>query len=755
TIIWKRDLPEGFMIHRNTLLATDDALYIADHQSLKRLDGDTGKITQEIVAPKDGTDGVVWKWMGLARDGILIALVGGSEIEIATKRSNTPGLGHWPWGMWKGHRYGDPKKNFGFGRNFIAVELKTGKVLWNHREAEYIDSRGVCMKDGRLYFYAPGKHLGCLDTNGAKLLWRNESDTLLKAIGAEGRAQHYVTGYATTTYMKCTDYELLFAGPQRARLVSASTRDGSLLWSREGGNLQLVLRKEGIFAAGPGSSGIRLAYGTGEELARLPTRRACTRATGSVDSIFYRTRGGTVRLDVENNAAQHIAPMRPPCQDGVLISEGHLYWGPWMCGCQLSLYGHIALGPKGDFDLEGPAPERRLQSYSNTTSPPTGAATPLDWTAFRGDFRGSNNTRASVPARVKKLWSIGTSSATKPTAPISVGGVLYFGDYAGAVHAVDKNGRKKWTSHTGASIFYPPSYETGRLFVGSADGWVYCLDAATGARVWRYRVAPEERRIPVYGNLISTWPVAGGVLVQDGVVYAAAGITHYDGTHVVALDAASGKVKWYNGDSGKLSKKADSGVSLQGELSIRGKELVFAGGGRQRTARYSLETGACLNTPYDGLTSRFQTAFYPYFPSYAQFSSCRRDYSDGRTLLYEASYEGSRHGPLQLLEKDQAPKKGQPTDRRRDAKAEKRRRGIAWSIRGERYNSLIAAENSVLAVGQRGDRSFIASIDLKEGTRRWEIPLETAAVKDGAAVSRSGRVIVSLTDGRVECYGEE
>ena len=53
-------------------------------------------------------------------------------------------------------------------------------------------------------------------------------------------------------------------------------------------------------------------------------------------------------MDVPSNTAQHIAPMRPPCQDGVIISDGNLFWGPWMCGCQLSLYGHISLTAAGD-----------------------------------------------------------------------------------------------------------------------------------------------------------------------------------------------------------------------------------------------------------------------------------------------------------------------------------------------------------------------------------------------------------------------
>ena len=43
------------------------------------------------------------------------------------------------------------------------------------------------------------------------------------------------------------------------------------------------------------------------------------------------------------------------------------------------------------------------------------------------------------------------------------------------------------------------------------------------------------------------------VQVEDGTVYAAAGIAHYDGTHVVALNAKTGKPKWHNDASGTLN----------------------------------------------------------------------------------------------------------------------------------------------------------------------------------------------------------
>ena len=63
----------------------------------------------------------------------------------------------------------------------------------------------------------------------------------------------------------------------------------------EVGNLQLVLRDDGIWAAGPqmSESGMKLDYQSGEVLDTFPARRACTRATGCADSIFFRANGGT------------------------------------------------------------------------------------------------------------------------------------------------------------------------------------------------------------------------------------------------------------------------------------------------------------------------------------------------------------------------------------------------------------------------------------------------------------------------------
>lgn len=250
TILWKRPLPKGFMIHRNTMVATDDALYLGDYESCKVIDAATGKVRDQIKVPKGVSDGPVWKWMGMVGD-TLYALVGSTEVKVDTQKSRRRGLGHWPWGMWKGHDYKNPKFAFGFGRTLMAVNLKTKKVRWHYRTEEFLDARAICLRGKKLYFYSPRKYLACLDTTEGSLLWQNADADLLKAIGNNGKAQHYVTGYATTCYMKCNDDGLFFAGPQRARLVAASTADGKLKWTYPVGNLQLVLRKDALYAAGP------------------------------------------------------------------------------------------------------------------------------------------------------------------------------------------------------------------------------------------------------------------------------------------------------------------------------------------------------------------------------------------------------------------------------------------------------------------------------------------------------------------------
>mgnify|MGYP001167760506 CR=1 FL=1 len=760
TILWKRPLKPGFMIHRNTMVATDDHLYMADNESCKVIDGASGKIISEISIAKGIADGPVWKWMAIEK-GVLYALVGATEIDVTTRKSDNPGLGHWPWGMWQGHDYKNSKTNFGYGRTFVAIDLATKKLNWSHSEKEYLDSRGVCMRSGKIYYCSPRKFLAALDTKKGKQAWKNTDKNLLDAIGTNARAQHYVTGYATTTYIKCTDDFLFFAGPVRSRLVCASARDGQLLWQNPVGNLQLVLRKDGIYAAGPqrSSGGMILDYATGKVLKKMPWRRACTRATGSIDSVFFRANGGTVRIDTESNTATHIAPMRPPCQDGVIISDGHLYWGPWMCGCQLSLYGHISLCAAGDqLASPGSASPRHEPGEGDTKTVAALSVRKNDWPAYQGNNRRMPKTAMALPDTLGRAWTFTPPSAAMPTAPVTAGGLVFLGDRAGVVRALDGDGREVWKAYTGGAVYFPPAVSGGRVYAGSADGRVYAFEASTGRRLWSYRVAPTERWLPVFNRLISTWPVAGGVLVENGRVYAAAGIAHYDGTHVVALDAATGKLEWQNDSSGTQSASVQSGVSMQGSLFLDGGQLCFLGGGIYETARFDLDSGKCLNQPLENVSSRYRTAFYPYYPEYGNYVSLDHSFPDGRSLVFDASYEGNRFTWLTLV----APLPPGSSKVKKDAARWGTRRGwsekrkVLWQDKkARRFSGLIVAPEKIIATGDAGARKrapFFSLIRTETGEEVWSEPLPSLPVKGGLAIDADGRILVSLASGQVLCY---
>jgi len=757
-ILWRRPLREGFCIHRNTMIATPELLYFGDDESCKLLDARTGELKGQIVVPDGLGDGKVWKWMSLeSRAGgqpVLYALVGGAEVQPKTVPSQSAGLGHWPWGMWEGHEYRDPKTSFGFGRTFVAIDPQSKKVFWDHSEQGYVDGRGVAMKNARIYFYCPERFLTCLDATSGKVLWRNSDAELLAAIGPTGPAQNPGQGYSTTSYLKCDDKYVYFAGSQRPNLVIASARDGKLVWQRRDGNLHLVLCDDGFYGIGPG--GAKFTYDTWQVVAPMPNRRSCTRATGSVDSVFYRAAEGTMRINTADNTAQHIAPMRPPCQDGVVIANGMLYWGPWMCGCPLSLYGHIGLAPAGGLNFRPGADGSRLEpGEGDPQAVQKLAIEPGDWPSWMGDNQRRCVTPTAMPDKVKPQWTASLANAGRATAPVTAGGLAFVGYENGVLRALDAGtGQVRWQAYTAGPIYVAPAVWEGRVYAGSADGRVWAFEAATGRRLWAFRAAPAERWIPVLGKLISTWPVAGGVVVRDGVVYAAAGIANYDGTHVYALDAVTGKLLWHNESSGMLSPAVKSGISLQGELYLDGNELRFPAGTVYATARYDLKTGKCLNEPVNQVGSRTATAYYAYYPEYGQFTLLEHDFPDGRTLSYQVLYEGSRQAALAML-RPLKPGAAAPTPNWRlwPQKGARPAREAAWQLPSERkFNAFVVAPNLLLAAGQDGAQAFLAAINLQDGSCLWQEKLPVPAVKGGLASDHRGRILLSLSDGRTVCF---
>ncbi|MHC4716060.1 MAG: outer membrane protein assembly factor BamB family protein, partial [Planctomycetota bacterium] len=172
-----------------------------------------------------------------------------------------------------------------------------------------------------------------------------------------------------------------------------------------------------------------------------------------------------------------------------------------------------------------------------------------------------------------------------------------------------------WTFYTDGPVRYAPARWEGRLYVGSDDGHVYCLDAADGRLIWKHFAGPSNRKLLGNGRLISAWGISGGPVVHDGKVYFAAGTWPVMGVLVCCLDAADGKVVWINDNNSAYWSERDNiagGKPRPSFVSVAPKGKCFVSGdrlavpcGRAAPAWFDLKTGRLVEFRY-GRVKRFK-----------------------------------------------------------------------------------------------------------------------------------------------------
>jgi len=145
------------------------------------------------------------------------------------------------------------------------------------------------------------------------------------------------------------------------------------------------------------------------------------------------------------------------------------------------------------------------------------------WPMFRHDGSHSGFSTSTAPYTNSTEWNYTTGDDVF-SSPSIVDGKVYVGSYDANVYCLNlSTGEQLWNYTTGDKIFSSPTIVDDRVYVGSYDTKVYCLNASTGSFIWSH---------------ITFW-IYSSPTVADGRVYVGSG-NH----QLYCLNATSGAAIW-------------------------------------------------------------------------------------------------------------------------------------------------------------------------------------------------------------------
>ncbi len=447
-------------------------------------------------------------------------------------------------------------------------------------------------------------------------------------------------------------------------------------------------------------------------------------------------------MDVATGKSVNPRGARGVCDYGLLPANGLVYTFPTDCVCWPLIRGHLALAPAGG---------KLAEAHPLDTGPAAGkvgtAAVPApgDWPCYRHDPERSGRASASVPAGLKQLWE--KKLGGKLSAPTVAGGLAMVASAdSHQVHALEAaTGKPRWSYTAGARVDFPPAIYKGLCLFGCRDGWVYCLRASDGKLVWRFRAAPGEARIWAHGQLESPWPVAGGVLVDEGAACFVAGRHSAldGGVYAFAVNLQTGKVIW---------QVKPTGTVLADMLVKNGKALRMG-----RSWNFNSKTGQYVRER--GRGSNFLTAG----------STFLSDLYAPRSVWGYGGARGTK-GHLLVLGKDAVfgvaagsttNKKAWVHPGRGDYKLFRAGGGgkSKWSVPVPlRMRALVLAGERLFVAGEEDSvapgRSELRCFSAADGKELSKVKVSAPPAFDGMAAA-GGRLYLSTEDGVLRCFGEK
>lgn len=168
-------------------------------------------------------------------------------------------------------------------------------------------------------------------------------------------------------------------------------------------------------------------------------------------------------------------------------------------------------------------------------------------------FRGNAAHTGVLPDKAPRAfhgvkWRFPTGDRIV-SSPVFADGLVFVGSDDGNVYAVDAaTGIQRWKRTTGGPVSSTPAVADGTVYVGSYDGKFYALNAQTGGVRWKFATG-GERRFEAKGlhgmqPKTQTFPDAFDIYLSSPVV--AQGAVHFGSSdgHLYSLAADTGELRW-------------------------------------------------------------------------------------------------------------------------------------------------------------------------------------------------------------------
>jgi outer membrane protein assembly factor BamB len=823
-VLWRRQLPNWHPVNifikltpsqlQRQLVAVDEKVYCTPglNAPITVFDAATGKalkkyrgteMTQEFVYDK----GVLFAVIG---DPVDTSSVGGGRLTL--------GSSAFPTGAYSPripHR-DDPKCSI------AAVDSDSGRELWKKKGVATRGYQGASLAvRGSNVVYSTLNSVVCLDRSSGEERWRTALKISSQKAGSGRKGSSYLHPNArrnSVTVVLSDEAVYLGAADSQKRfpsLTAFAMKDGTELWSVK--TRMNHHKPPDIFLTGG-------AVWTANNKAYKPL-------TGKLMSVLsqkvtgpmghdrcYQNRiterwyintasGGSDFLALDGTGEFPNPWGRSTCGIGHLPCNGLLYLGPPACSCankvQLNMFNALAPEPglkssgqpitvvvKPQLD-KGPAYAATIES----TPAVTGAA----WPTYRQDPSRGGRTKATVATTLQPRWR--TKLTTRASAPVVVGGQVFLADVdAHTVCALNAdNGKMQWTYTTGGRVDSPPTWHAGRLLFGSHDGWVYCLRAADGVLIWRFKALPD-RLMSAFEQIESAWPVCGSILVHDNVAYFVAGRNSFvdGGLFLFGLDPQTGRMIHQKNlygpydDAGrpvvsKITALGGTGAGgVQGNksdiLSARGehlflrhqafkKDLNEVSPGERVLPHLITSHGFTDRTPHHRSFWTIDTELY--YDRWTANLGVRGDIlvMDGTRYYEVRGYPPGRYTTYDVRKNAYTLFAGELSNEE-PQKDKRRKYKELWQTKIPLTGKAMALANEVVfvagtpAVFPEGDLAkayegrtggVLWASSAVDGRKLMEYKLDAAPEWDSLAVTR-GRLFLCTTDGRLHCFegkGEE